>query len=181
MSNTLIEVTGFDVLQARIKLLANDKQKRTEILRVLRAVAMGTTRVAKRNAPKSKKPHLISGKRTRQIVQPGNLKKSIGTITGRNKENPTVYVGPRAKNNNLGFYGHFVEYGHNIYKQGAKRKHSASERARAHNNSIAQSRTAANPYMQKTFDETKGQVTAETADKVAKVVQKTIDRLSTVR
>ena len=176
-SQALTEVTGFAELQRKLMLIANDRRKRSEILKVLRKVASGTVRVARRNAPKSDKPHLISGSRTRRIIQPGNLRKSIGTITGRS-ENPTVYVGPRAKGNNLGFYGHFIEYGHNTYKKGFKRKRSSSAKALRHNMSGVKSRTEANPFMAETYNETKGQVTPETADAVAKVIQKTIDRLS---
>jgi hypothetical protein len=40
------------------------------------------------------KPHKVRGK----LIQPGNLKKAIGAITGK-QENPTVYAGPRAKGN----------------------------------------------------------------------------------
>ena len=43
----------------------------------------------------------------------GDLKKSIGKITGRSKKFPTIYVGPRVKRNwsNKGYVGHWVEFG----------------------------------------------------------------------
>lgn len=182
MSRPVTEISGFRELQEKLKRLANDKQRKAEVIKVLRAVASGTTRVAKNNAPKSKKPHLISGKRTRRVIQPGNLKKSIGVIVGKRgkaKENPTVYVGPRAKGNNLGFYGNFVEYGHNIYKAGFKRKRSASAKARQHNTAGSSKRTAANPFMAKTYAETKGHVTAETEQKVVAIIKKSINKYST--
>jgi HK97 gp10 family phage protein len=181
MSRPLVEITGFRELQEKLKRLANDRQKRAEILKVLRKVAQGTVRVARQTAPVSKRPHIVSGKRTKKTIQPGALRKSIGVITGRKgqaKDNPTVYVGPRAKGNFDGFYGHFVEYGHNVYASDFKRKRSSSDKARAHNNAGAKSRTTANPFMKETYDTTKGQVTQETVKSVEKVIQKSIDRLS---
>ena len=43
----------------------------------------------------------------------GDLKKSIGKITGRSKKFPSIYVGPRVKRKwgNKGFVGHWVEFG----------------------------------------------------------------------
>jgi HK97 gp10 family phage protein len=177
----LTEITGFPQLIEKIKTLANDKQKKTEILKILRRVAAGTVQVARREAPVSDKPHLVSGKRTRKVIQPGALKKAIGVIQGKRgaaKENPTIYVGPRAKGNNDGWYGNFVEYGHNIYKKGFKRKHSVSGKAKAHNAAGAKRRTKANLFMARTYSQTKGQVTQEAAASVTKYIQKRFDALS---
>jgi hypothetical protein len=43
----------------------------------------------------------------------GDLKKSIGKITGRSKKFPSIYVGPRVKRkwSNAGYVGHWVEFG----------------------------------------------------------------------
>jgi HK97 gp10 family phage protein len=182
MSSPLVEITGFAELQRKLILLADDKKKKAPMLRVLRKVAQGTIKAAKRNAPVSKQAHLISGKRTRKIVQPKNLSKSIGAITGKKgaaKTNPTIYVGPRTKGINDGFYGNFVEYGHNIYSKGFKRKRSASAKAKAHNAGGAKSRTTAIPFMRDTYDQTKGQVTAEAEKGVVAFIQKEINKLST--
>lgn len=179
MPRPLFEIQGFDVLRQRIERLANDRQKKAEITKILRRVAQGTVKVARRMAPISDKPHVVSGRRTKKTIQPGALRKSIGVFTSkRSGENALVYVGPRAKGNFDGWYGHFVEYGHNIYNKGARRMHSASERARNHNNSLSRGRTTAQPYMQETYSQTKGQVTAESEKAVAKYIQKSIDRLS---
>lgn len=177
MSKPLIEVQGFDELQAKVKQFANDKQKKQAILPVLRSVAQGTVKAARNEAPKSKKKHVIGGKRTKKTISPGNLKKSIGVITGkrgRSKENPTVYVGPRAKGNFDGFYGGWVEKGHNIYKGGFKRKRKKG----ANNGAGVKSRTKAIPFMQRAYQQTKGQVTSEVEKRVAKVIQKQIDKYS---
>ena len=177
MSKPLIEVQGFDKLQAKVKQFANDKQKKQAILPVLRAVASGTVKVAKNEAPVSKRKHVISGSRTKKIITPGNLKKSIGVIAGKRgkaKENPTVYVGPRAKGSFDGFYGAWVEKGHNVYRAGFKRKRKKS----ASNGSGVTKRTKAVPFMQRAYQQTKGQVTSDAEKRVAKVIQRQIDKLS---
>jgi len=45
--------------------------------------------------------------------QTGDLKKSIGKITGKSKNFATLFVGPRVKRTfkNKGFIGHWVEFG----------------------------------------------------------------------
>lgn len=175
MSKPLVEITGFKELQAKLVQLADDKSKRTEVLKILRVVAQPTVKAARSNAPISKKPHTVSGSRTKQTIQPGNLKKSLGTITSKSK-NPTILVGPRVKGNFNAFYGAMVEEGHNVYAKGFKRKRSAS--ARLSNNAAAKSRTTGKFYMKKSFELTKGQVTTDAEQRVAKYIQKTIDRLS---
>lgn len=176
MNKNLIEVEGFPQLNAKLMKLANDKEKKRPIIQVLRAVASGTAKVAKQEAPVSKKPHVIGGNRTKMKINPGNLKKSIGVINGKRgkaKENPTVYVGPRAKGNNNGFYGAWVELGHNIYKTGFKRK-----RTKYSGSGGVKSRTKPNSFMKRAYNKTQGKVTPEVAEKVAKVIQRNIDKLS---
>lgn len=182
MSRSLVEITGFVELQRKLMLLADDKKKKAPVLRILRKVAQGTVKVAKRKAPVAKKAHWIGGKRTKKKIIPGNLKKSIGVITGKKgaaRTNPTVYAGPRTKGANDGFYGNFVEYEHAIYNKGFKRKRSASAKARLHNASGVKSKTTAIPFMRDTYNETKAQVTAETEKGVVAFIQKEIDKLST--
>ena len=169
MSKPLVEITGFRELQEKLKLLSNDKDKKKEILLILRQVAKPTLRAAQSFVKDSKKAHKARGK----LIQPGTLKKSIGTITGR-QENPTVYVGPRAKGNFNGWYGHFVHDGVNLYKKGFKRKHTKGA-----NDHAAKSRTTANPFMTKANTVTNSQVTADAEKRVAAFIQRRIDKLST--
>lgn len=176
-SRPFIEVEGFPELMEKIKLLADDKSKRQEVLKVLRQVANATVTVAKANAPISRKPHLVSGKRTREMIVPGSLKRSIGTITGKSS-NPTILVGPRAKGSNKGWYGNFVELGHNIYAKGFKRKRTGTSKAILRNNAGAKKRTKADLFMARSYEQTKGQVTADAEQKFAAYIQKQIDRLS---
>lgn len=155
MSKSLVEIQGFAELQAKLKQLP-DKVTRREMLKVLGQVANPTVKAATNEAPKSKKQHIISGKRARKVIDPGNLKKSIGKITGKRglgKENAVLYVGPRSKGKkNDGWYGMFVNKGTKKQK--------------------------ANPFMQRAYEQTKGGVTADAEAKVAAYIQKQINRLS---
>lgn len=169
MSKPVIEITGFAELQEKIKLLASDRDKKKEILLLLRQVARPTLQAARSFVMNSKKPHKARGK----LIQPGNLKKSLGAITGRNA-NPTIYLGPRAKGNNNGWYGNFVHEGVNLYTKGFKRK-----RKKGANTAGVKSRTTGNPFMKKANDVTNSQVTADAEKKVAAFIQRRINKLNT--
>lgn len=151
----MVEIEGFATLQSKLKQLP-DKVKKREMLKILGQIANATVSAAKATAPQSKKAHIISGKRTRKVVQPGNLKKSIGKITGKRglgKQNAVLYVGPRSKGKkNDGWYGMFVEKG-TIKQQ-------------------------SNAFMSRAYAQTKGGVTADAEVKVTKYIQKQIERLS---
>ena len=111
-----IDVQGFDELKEKIKKLADPRDKKREVLGILRQVAGATVARARQLAPVSKKPHVAR----KVLINPGNLKKSIGTITGRKGNaaiNPTIYAGPRVKGNNKGWYGAMVEAGHKKAQQ----------------------------------------------------------------
>lgn len=168
MSNLAIEIKGFPELLKKIKELSNDKDKRREALALWREVAKPTLQAARLLAPTSKRVHVA--RKTR--ITPGNLKKSLGLITGKS-ENPTILVGPRVKGNNKGWYGHFVHDGVNLYQKGFKRKHKKGA-----NNHAAKSRTQGNPYLDKAYQATQGRVTADAEAKFAKFIQRRIDKLS---
>lgn len=174
MSKLVTEVKGFDELKAAIIKLSSDKDKRAEVRLILRQVAKPTLQAAKALAPVSKRPHMVSGKRSKKIIQPGSLRKSIGYINGR-QENPTIYVGPRAKGANDGWYGHFVEYGHNVYRAGFKRKRKAG----ADNSAGVKNRVKARPFMRPAYEQTGGAVTDDAVRRVERFIQRRIDRLST--
>jgi HK97 gp10 family phage protein len=153
MSKQLVEITGFRELQSKIKKLGNDGLKRREMLKLLRQSSKATVKAARAQAPMSKKQHIISGSRTRKIINPGQLKKSVGNITGKAKNKAVIYVGPRTKGKKWdGFYGAFV-----------------------HGGTKTQS---ANPFMDRAYRQTKGQVTQETEKSVTRYVQKQINKLS---
>lgn len=155
MAKALFEIEGFDKLQVKIKQLP-DRVKRKEVLKILGQVANPTVKAARSQAPRSNKPHLQSGRRTRKIIQPGNLKKSIGKIRGKRgtaKVNAVLYVGPRSKGRkNDGFYGAFVHGG-------------------------TKTQTA-NPFMDRAYNQTKGLITQDAEAKVKKYLDRQITRLS---
>ena len=155
MSKALVEITGFEELSKQLLKLP-DKVKKKELLKILGQVANPTLRAARKEVPVSEKPHLQSGKRSNKIIESGNLKKSLGKITGKKglgKENAVVYIGARSKGRkNDGWYGMFVHGG------------------TAHQE--------ANPFMNRAYSQTKGQVTADAEKQVARYIQRQINRLS---
>lgn len=158
MSRVSVHITGLNELQAQIQRLP-EKVKKRETLRLLRIIAKPTVAAARAQAPVGRKPHKRYSRRTGAVLgsyQPGNLRKSIGNITGRRgaaKINAVLYVGPRSKGRKYdGYYGAMVHYG-----------------------TVDQS---ANPFMRRAFNQTRGGVTKEAGEKLAKYIQKNIDRLS---
>lgn len=169
MSNSLgITVTGFEELKRKIMLLASPKDKKTEMLLILRQIAKPTLQAARTLAPVSKKKHKARG----VVIDPGNLKKSLGNITSKS-ENPTIYVGARAKGQNKGWYAHFVHDGVNRYSKGFKRKHKKGANSQA-----AISRSTGNPFITQAYESTKGVVTADAERRMAAFIQRRIDKLS---
>lgn len=155
MAKPLFKIEGFAELHKKIKQLP-DKVKKREVLKILGQVANPTVKAARTQAPVSKKPHVQAGKRTYKVIQPGNLKKSIGKIRGKRgsaKVNAVLYVGPRSKG----------------------RKHDGWYGAMVHGGTKKQT---ANPFMDRAYNQTKGQVTADAEKKIAKYIDKQVKRLS---
>lgn len=155
MSKDFVEITGFKELEAKLKSLGNDKIKNREVLKILGQVANPTVKAVKALTPVSKKPHIQKrkGQRFGTVITPGTGKRSIGKKTMRRARNPTLYVTPRSTKRADGFYlRHFVIKGTKSQK--------------------------ANNFIDKAYQQTQGRVTKEAEVKVAKYIQKTIDRLS---
>ena len=172
MSSLQVDVQGFEQLKQKIRLLADPKEKKREMLLLLRQIAQPTLNASKQLVPVSKRAHVARRKK----IQPGNLKKSLGMIVGRKgeaKENPTIYVGARAKGSFDGWYAHFVHEGVNIYRKGFKRK-----RTKGANMASAISRTKGNPFLRNAYNQTEGKVTADSEKKVALFIQRRINKLS---
>lgn len=89
MGKDLVEITGFDELQTKIKKLGNDKDKRSAIIRILRKSAKSTIDAARQLAPK----------------RTGNLAKSIKFEVMRRAKVPMGIVGPRSRGKYDGWYG----------------------------------------------------------------------------
>ena len=177
MSSLQVSVEGFEELKRKIRLLADPKEKKREMLMLLRQIAKPTLNAAKQLVPVSKKAHWQGGERARLKIQPGNLKRSLGMITGRKgeaRENPTIHVGARAKGSSNGWYAHFVHERVNRYAKGYKRirKKGANER------SAIAVRSSRNPFLRNAYNQTEGKVTADSEKKVALFIQRRINKLS---
>ena len=182
MNSVGIDVEGLEVLRAQILKLADDKDKRKEIYLTPSQVARPTLAVAKKKVPIASKKHIARGIK----ISPGNLKNSLGLIRGKNKQNPTILVGPRVKGKNMGWYGHMVHGGHNIYnnvhKSGASkfkrfRNKRRPEVLRLDKTGTAQ-RVKGNPFLTSAYQETQGKVTADAVVRFTKFVQRRINKLS---
>jgi hypothetical protein len=181
MNNLGITVQGFDELKQKIQQLGNDKDKKKEVLLILRQVARPTLAAAKSLVPVSRKAHVARGKK----IQPGNLKKSLGLITSKSN-NPMILAGPRAKNGNDGWYGHMVHGGHAIYRnpQNAARtlrsgrKKSVLARVTKKRKGNVVGRVEGVPFMDMAYERTKNNVTADAQDKMVRFIQRRINKLS---
>ena len=171
-----VRVEGFEELKRKIVLLANYKDKRREVLLILRQVARPTLQAAKNFAPISKKAHWQSGKRTKLKLQPGNLKKSIGFIKPKRPDDISVIVGARANHPYNGWYAHFVEHRVNRYRSGFKRNR---KKAGANQNAAIAVRLKVTPFMAMARAATVNIVTADAEKRMAAFIQRRIDKLST--
>lgn len=156
MSNNLADVKGFDVLTKQIKSLP-DKVKRKEVLKILGQVANPTVKVAKQLAPVNdgfiQIKRFRNEKYRRKGYVPGTGRKSIGKKTMRRAKNPTLYVSPRSTKKADGWYlRQFVIKGTKNQK--------------------------ANAFIDRAYNQTKGQVAADGEQRIAKYIQKQINRLS---
>lgn len=159
MAKTLFEVQGFEELQAKIKKLSNDKDKRKPVIAILRKSAASTIKAARVLAPKDT----------------GIGAKSIKFEVLRRAKVPMGIVGPRSTGKYDGWYvRQFVIPGHNIYKAGFKRNRQGNK---AYNASGAKSKVAPNFFMNKAQQLTQGKVSVEAVASMEKFIQKQIDKL----
>lgn len=155
MSKSLVEIKGFDELSKKLIKLSDDKSKRKEVVKILGQLANPTVKAAKQLVPVSKKAHVQrrKGQAFGTVISPGTGRKSIGKKTMRRSKNPAVYVSPRSTKRADGWYlRQFVI-------PGTKNQKS-------------------NPFMDKAYSQTEGKVTADAEKKMAKYIQKQIDKLS---
>jgi len=173
-----IEVKGVETVVKAIHSLSKiGVTYKSLMISKLEKIAAPTLAAAKTMAPVSKKEHTIRKKR----IQPGNLQKSIGFITGKN-ENPTVYVGPRVKEGHQGWYGAMVETGHNIYNN-KKRKYKGKLSNKSVLSRITKKRggnvagkVEGKFYMQKAYQATGGMVTKSAETEFANYIQSEINK-----
>lgn len=159
MAKQLFEVNGFNELQAKIKTLSNDKDKRKPVIAILRKSAASTIKAARGLAPKDT----------------GVGAKSIKFQVLRNARVPMGIVGPRSSGKYDGFYvRQFVIPGHNIYRAGFKRNRQGNKN---YNATGAKSKVAPNYFMNKAQQLTQGKVSTEALASMEKFIQKQINKL----
>jgi hypothetical protein len=175
VSKALYEVQGFQDLQKQLGRFS-DAVKRKELLKILGQVANPTLKAAKNLVPISGEVHyryvgVKKGKRRgngkvkssdKIAIHPGNLRASIKKIVAkRQKVNARLDVGAKAQKRRGktpdGYYAHMV------VRKGFTGKSRKS---------------ANNDFFNKAFQQTKGLVTADAEKRVAKYLQKQINRLS---
>ena len=159
MAKDVVQITGFKELQAKIKKLSNDKDKRKEVLAILRNSAKSTITVARSLAPKDT----------------GVGAKSIRFEVMRRAKVPMGIVGPRSRGKYDGWYmRQFVIPGHNIYRTGFKRNRRGNRKANARG---AKSKVAPNYFMNRAQDTTQKQVEGKAIPQMERFLQRRIDRL----
>lgn len=155
MSKDFIEVTGFQQLQDKLKSISNDKVKEKEVLKLLGQLANPMVKAVKDITPVSKKVHIQKRKKQKfgTYIKPGTGKKSIGKTIMRKARNPTIYISPRSTKRADGWYlRQFVIKGtKNI---------------------------ASNNFVDRAHRANQGTITKSAEVKIAKYIQKQIDRLS---
>ena len=154
MSKSLVEIKGFELLQSKIKQLP-DKLKKREVNKILMQVANPSLKAAKQLAPVSKKVHIQKRKNQTfgTYITPGTGKKSIAKKAMTRSKNAMVTISPRSRKSADGWYlRQFVIPGTKKIKS--------------------------NNFMDRAYEQTKGQVTADAEVKVTKYIQKQIDKLS---
>lgn len=109
---TTIRIEGMEGVIREIRKLP-DKVKRLEILKILRRQVKPLKAAIKVEADKTNPEGKIYKIRGGKTVEPGNLGDSIKIFNGRNKEFPSVFIGPEMgpRKKNDAFYAFFVQYG----------------------------------------------------------------------
>lgn len=168
MSKPLVEITGFDELEQKLKRLSDDKSKKKEVLKILGQVANSTVKAVREEVPvggEIKVRGKVYARKKRQVrnvvvessYTAGMGKKSIGKKVMRKAKNPMLVVRARditigSKKKYGGFYlRQFVIRGTKFIK--------------------------ANPFMDRAYSRTKGLVTQDGVKKVENYMQKQINKL----
>jgi HK97 gp10 family phage protein len=152
---------NYETLRQELK-KAPERVKLREIRAVLRAAARATVNRAKAIVPVRSYSYTPRGTvksyeaRYPSRRKPGNLRRAINVISGRDKENVTMYAGvkfgPSQKHD--GWYAHIVHSG------GKKRK------------------IKANPFMELAHQQTGGHNEIMLSKNVAKAIAKSLNRLN---
>jgi len=109
---TTFKIEGMEGVIREIRKLP-DRAKRLEVLKILRPQVKPLKAAIKVEADKTNPEGRVYTIRGGKRVEPGNLGDSIKIFTGRNKEFPSVFIGPDMgpKKRNDAFYAFFLQYG----------------------------------------------------------------------
>lgn len=160
MAKDLTEITGFNELQLQLKRLPDNVKKR-ELVKILGQVANPTLNLMKEKTPISTGMNKGYFRKKRQVGKtliaanytPGYGKSTIGKSVMRNTPNAVVIVGPRSRNGKNGYYlRQWVIPGTKHFK--------------------------GNNFVEDTYNQTKGLVTADAEVRISNYIQKQINRLS---
>tara|TARA_R110001632_G_scaffold137804_2_gene253411 strand:+ start:4474 stop:4989 length:516 start_codon:yes stop_codon:yes gene_type:complete len=171
MSKSLIEIDGFKDLEKQLKRLTNDQVKKREVRQILGAVANTTVKAVKGLVPLNKglsvrgKNYSRKKRQVRNVIvqesySTGWGKESIGKKMLTRAKNPMLVV--RARNITLGSK---KDYGGWYIRQMLIRGTKYMD---------------ANPIMDKGLAKTNRKVNADSEARVAKYIQKKINKLSNV-
>ena len=118
----LLKIEGMQEVIREIQKLDSDVIKRREILKVLRRQSKPILRAIKKEAPVEKRGYTITrrlsgtkgNRKTADVYEPGNLKRSLAIKTSPLKSYPSVLIGFRygTKYKYDGYYGNFVIWGY---------------------------------------------------------------------
>ena len=165
--NNKIQIEGFDKVQALIRKLP-EKVKKREVIKVFRSVSESTLQAMRSTAPKSSKAHKrytgvkkALGRRAKGSVpasdivnyEPGHGRKSIRKKALTKSKDPMLAVGAHSFGK---FDGYYMR---NWVNKGTKIK-------------------SANSFVERAYQMTKGKVTKDTEVKVARLIQKQINKLN---
>jgi HK97 gp10 family phage protein len=154
MGKEVIVIQGFESLARKLAAGMDIKKSRKALIPVLKNAARPTLMAAKRLAPvgtriRSRK----SGGKVVATYKPGNLSKSIGFLTVKDRVNASIIIAIRSGKNRKydGYYGLMVEKG--------------------------TVNTPAQPFMGPAFSMTKKQAAGKAEIGVLKVIQKQLNSL----
>lgn len=167
MSNSIdVKIEGFTELRQKIKRLGDDKSKRKEVTKILGQLANPTLKAARNLAPVGdgkirlgsktydRKKRQVGKKVMQNPYKAGIGKKSIAKKVMTRASVPMVTVSPRSRKSADGFYlRQFVITGTRFTKK-------------------------KNFFLDKAYQQTKGNVTVQAERKMSRYFQKQIDRLS---
>lgn len=162
-------------VKSNIKQLAEATKEKGRYRKILTEVASELSTAVKSNTPVNKKSYTWGAANKNKVrfkQYSGNLKKSIGIIDSKSQNYVRVWVGPKVRSWNDGWYAGIVEAGHKIYNNPLKNKENkpvrfALKRWR-NKGSInkTQGYVKANPFITETYNAKKSSLEAKLVQKI---------------